>query len=142
MRIYKENKNLLEKRKLEFCQTRGENYIFYNSISKIKDFSNINFKVIIITVQIGGKYRKLGNIEFVPLYNLMINPLKKQMGIEYRVCDINSKDHMQNNDNMMYDPPIMAFDDPVRIWYGWNPGCLVEIVRTDKNKYYRKISQP
>lgn len=118
----------IEKNKLRIAELRKGSVLFLTT-TRGEEYTT-NCDVIIIDSK-ADFYMKNGNVETFPLNNILVNPVD-MFGIKYQEV---------TNDNFGEQQlPSMAFDDPVRIWYGWKIGTIIKITRPNKRIYYRRVS--
>jgi DNA-directed RNA polymerase subunit H (RpoH/RPB5) len=135
--------DLLEIRKNELMRSRGRGIVFLDKISEasyLGEDREIDEDIIVINYEKkqGARYYSIGEIEIIPLLNILINPLEINKSITYELT--RGKELRELLDKELVLPSIL-FSDPMRIWKGWKVGDIVKITRPDKSIYYREVKK-
>jgi len=134
---------LLEIRKKEIKESRGREIVFLDKISDasyIGEDNETEDDIIVINHEKkqGVKYHNIGEIEIIPLLNIMINPLKANKEITYEII---KGEELKKLLDKELELPYILFSDPMRIWKGWREGDIIKITRPDKSIYYRRVKK-
>jgi DNA-directed RNA polymerase subunit H (RpoH/RPB5) len=134
---------LLKIRKDELMRSRGRGIVFLDKISEasyLGEDREIEEDIVVINHEKkqGVRYYSIGEIEIIPLLNIIINPLEANKDIVYKL--ITGKELEELLDRGLILPSIL-FSDPMRIWKGWKAGDIIKIIRPDKSIYYRRVKK-
>jgi DNA-directed RNA polymerase subunit H (RpoH/RPB5) len=135
----KRAKELLELRKKEMERERGRGVIFLDSIkdAPFVDVDDTNTDIVVICDYKKQQipYRRVGEVEIIPLMNILINPFEVGEGIKYEVLE-NAELGIAG-----FELPTLLYSDPIRIWRGWKAETIVKITRKDGRIYYRIVKE-